>query len=141
MVVKATELEIAWMAGLLEGEGYFGLAQGYPTIVLVMTDFDVVEHAAKLFGKRVYRFPPPKKANRKQLWKASVTGSRAADWMRAIRPFMGDRRGDTIDRCLSGYVPPSFWDEKPPVTAQIPQGLRAWLATEIRAESLRIYNP
>ena len=51
-----TDLESAWLAGLLEGEGYFQITKPrhhHPTQVVIrlsMTDKDVVEKAAKLLN-------------------------------------------------------------------------------------------
>jgi hypothetical protein len=45
-----SKVDIAWLAGLLEGEGSFmrGKRKDAPGISLAMTDRDVVERAAKL---------------------------------------------------------------------------------------------
>lgn len=56
---RFSDIEIAWMAGLLEGEGCFTAEGGqrarfrYPRITLGMTDRDVVERASVLFDARV----------------------------------------------------------------------------------------
>lgn len=34
-----------------------------------------------------------------------VTGAKAAAWMTALRPLMGRRRRDRIDRALASYEP------------------------------------
>ena len=109
------EAEIAWLAGLLEGEGSFqtinswvnGKAYRYPKITVNMTDLDVIEHVARLFGTKVYVMPiyvregyaPPK-----QQWRATSTGKRAAEWMRKLYPYLGSRRQARIDEVLAEYA-------------------------------------
>ena len=50
-------VDIAWLAELLEGEGSFVMSERSIAIVVKMTDRDVVERAAALLGGRstVYR--------------------------------------------------------------------------------------
>ena len=52
-----TELDIAWLAGLLEGEGCFrintrkrdnGTINYYPQLILKMTDEDIIKRAGEL---------------------------------------------------------------------------------------------
>ena len=51
-----TDIDAAWLSGLLEGEGYFQITKpkpNHPTQVLIrlaMTDKDVVEKASKLLN-------------------------------------------------------------------------------------------
>ena len=51
--------ETSWVAGLLEGEGYFGVnrygATYRPSIVLGMKDYDVVDHARSVLGLEHHR--------------------------------------------------------------------------------------
>lgn len=60
-----TEIETAWLAGLLEGEGYFGTINSwvsgrcyrYPRIGVNMTDRDVIDRVATLWeAPRLYDF-------------------------------------------------------------------------------------
>lgn len=98
----------AWLAGLLEGEGTFANAAGYPHISVQMCDRDVLERAAGIMG--IGRVSPKDVIrNAERGWSPafyiSVTGARAAEWMRILRPFMGARRSSEIDRALVAYVP------------------------------------
>ena len=110
----ADNIEISWLAGLLEGEGCFlNRSDRYcsPIIQLMMTDADVVIRAAKSMGAhKVVLCKAPTKAG-KRIYRANVYGSTALDLMRQILPFMGERRGNKIRsilhaasiRPLSGY--------------------------------------
>jgi hypothetical protein len=104
--------ELAWLAGLLEGEGYFlsfrntvgGKVYRYPQIVLRMTDLDVVEHANRLLSNnKVSPLPPDKRRPTKTMFRALMQGQKAADLMRQLRPWMGERRGAKIDEILAEH--------------------------------------
>lgn len=88
---------IAWLAGLLEGEGSF--ARGpHARINLAMTDVDVVRRAADLMGgAEVYAIPVPGQKTRYQF---GVYGPTAAGWMMTLWPFMGARRRERISEQL-----------------------------------------
>lgn len=108
--MATSDAELAWLAGLLEGEGSFlvarchvgGKVYPYPKIVVGMTDCDVVERAAQLLGGNSV-YPLPKKPNRKQAWRAQVTGWKAAELMRDLYPWMGQRRKLAISTILAEY--------------------------------------
>ena len=86
--------EIAWIAGLLEGEGCFTFSKG-PNVVLSMTDKDVVERAASLMGAKVIA-RDPKNIKWKRIYCARVHGYQAIAWMLTIYSFMGERRKEKI---------------------------------------------
>jgi len=114
-----TEAETAWLAGLLEGEGCFSVydkGRRKPSIVvgLCMTDKDVVLRACDLMGlnrsKVGKRSPAGRSRNQGpgrdvSRWSNSYEfKAHAADAvrvMRAVRPYMGARRGAKIDECLA----------------------------------------
>lgn len=97
-----------WLAGLLEGEGTFGVNGAYPRISVDMCDRDVLERAASIMGAgRV----SAKNVERNEtngwspLFATALTGARAAELMCRLRPWMGRRRTAEIDRALRGYAP------------------------------------
>lgn len=107
-------INLGWIAGLLEGEGSFGVAKrkkdGYSCRVAIsMTDPDVIQKAKDLSGfGRVYGPYPVKESNvgsgpfkDRYLW--VVQGKKAAELMRGVLPFMGARRSDRILEILNGY--------------------------------------
>lgn len=110
--MATSEVELAWLAGLLEGEGSFlmyrchvgGREYRYPKISVNMTDRDVIEHAARLLGgNKMYPLPPSKEPNRKPAFRAHVSGWKAAELMRQAYPLLGHRRRARIDEILSEY--------------------------------------
>lgn len=110
LTIELPDLDIAWLAGLLEGEGSFMMARNnvggrtyrYPKITVNMTDKDVIASAAKMFGTSVYVMPQYN-PNLKPQWRATVQGSRAAALMRAVLPWMGNRRSARIGQILDEY--------------------------------------
>lgn len=122
MFMKLTD--IAWLAGLLEGEGYFGGGRpianktkkrggGSFVIALNMTDEDVVARAASLM-KGTY-FKRRLQPRCKQAYMIQIGGSRAAEWMMTIYPLMGERRKTRIREALS-YWRRAYFQTGPRVT-------------------------
>ena len=103
-----TEFDLAWLAGLLEGEGSFiagpPSAPRSPAVQLSMVDRDIVARAAALIGVSVTVVP-----SRREGWRtaycARVRGARAVLWMKRLRPLMGTRRQAQIDRAVASYAP------------------------------------
>lgn len=101
------ETDLAWLAGLLEGEGSF--LHGPPSepnrirVSLAMTDEDVVARAAVMLGVRYKKEP-----SRNDKWKPSyylqVRGRRAARLMRQLHPLMGVRRRKKIEEVLRVFI-------------------------------------
>lgn len=85
---------ITWLAGILEGEGSFVLRKPRQVGVQVqMADRDVVDRVSKIFGKKTngpYR--DGRRPDGKDLYTAAVWGDAAVAVMKAIEPFMGERR-------------------------------------------------
>ena len=98
-----TSVEIAWLAGLLEGEGSFSKAKGSVTVQLGMTDEDTVRRAAKLVGDpfvgshQIHRWGKNQKIN----YRWTLCGDKAAAWMMTIYPLMSSRRQARIRELLS----------------------------------------
>jgi hypothetical protein len=99
------ETELYWLAGLLEGEGYFTANRSnggkylYPKIELCMTDEDVVRKAHKVTGVGNVGGPYPDKRQPhwKPTWRWSVYGQKAFTLMDTLYPLLGARRQAKID--------------------------------------------
>lgn len=96
--------EIAWCAGLLEGEAYFGIgANGStPKISCEMTDLDVLEKLQSILGG-VIRIQKLRNDKWKQTWCWYVHGKEAVRSMILIYDFLLHRRKSKIDSILSVY--------------------------------------
>lgn len=92
--------QLGWIAGLLEGEGYFGTKKGYPCITLNMTDEDIVRRAQTVLGGNVSG-PYNYRSHEKPIWQLNITKqAQAAGWMMTLYPMMGLRRQARIREIL-----------------------------------------
>ncbi len=81
--------DIAWLGGLLEGEGCFGLSEKkYPNIALLMTAEDTVTKVADIWNVRIYKS--------RNCWKIQINGAYAIMWMLTLYPFLGKCRQKVI---------------------------------------------
>jgi hypothetical protein len=97
-----------WIAGLLEGEGYFGLASyqrtnSTPNVAVNMTDCDIIERIASIWGVQSVRLKP-RQAHWNDTYLAKLRGTRANEFMQLIFPIMGQRRQTQIDVALKAYA-------------------------------------
>jgi hypothetical protein len=102
------EAELAWLAGLIEGEGCIYRKKSYRRregatragITIKMTDEDVVARATGLMNVGSYQRRPPRQPEHKPAFIVTIEGPKAEDIMRLIRPWMGERRRSKIDEVL-----------------------------------------
>lgn len=98
--------DIAWLAGLLEGEGtFFNIKNGYsPRVVIGMTDRDIIERSASMVGAKCYLAKRKNKPehHKDQYWWV-LTGYSAAAVMMTIYTFMGERRRAKIREVLTRW--------------------------------------
>jgi len=89
-----TDVELAWAAGLFEGEGSFKLWNGrYTTMVLSMTDKDVVERFARIVEVGTIRRRTPQQEGWKEQWVWNISAhEHVRDLTTQFLPFLGERR-------------------------------------------------
>ena len=93
-----TTEDVTWLAGWLEGEGYFGVCKGTPVLAVNSTDLDIVQRAATLMNNCEVRLCKLKNTKWKPQHRIQIYSRRALDAMKLVRPYMGLRRGLAIDR-------------------------------------------
>lgn len=95
--------EIAWVAGILEGEGTFSLIRGrLPSVSLSMSDSDIIERVRVLVDPTrliSVTADQPRKDN-KPRYTVTLNGTRAIQWIMTIYPLMGIRRKARIRHLL-----------------------------------------
>ena len=97
------DVEKAWVAGLLEGEGSFMWRKSNSAKVSCqMTDIDVIFRLHKLIGGKVYKTTKSQQ-HHKDAWVCVVSGISAVELMEDIGPLMGLRRGQRILEVLETY--------------------------------------
>ena len=97
---------IHWVAGLIEGEGSIMVGSpsrpNQPELRCEMTDEDVIQRLANELGATVH-----KKAARQENWKptyvVSVRNATVVPILLELRPHMGIRRQEQIDRAVASY--------------------------------------
>lgn len=100
--MAVSNIDIAWMAGLLEGEATFYVRpprknsiHKTPVIQIVMTDKEPIEKIAKLLGYKVGT-PPMHKGGTKSLYRVNIYGERAFGLTQTIYGLMSPRRQSQI---------------------------------------------
>ena len=99
------EIDIAWLAGLLEGEGCFtfcgGGAYRAARIILNMSDLDIVERAKRLMGSKDVIYRSMAGRSGKQMYCIEVTqAEKVYEILSFIYPYMGARRKIRIEELL-----------------------------------------
>jgi hypothetical protein len=109
------DVEAAWLAGILEGEGCFHLQKTYqmyrgkrygpyfhPVIKVAMTDFDIIERLQAITGVGLVRTVPVRQEWHKEQW-IWVVGRKAhvALVIKAVYPHLGIRRREKADALLA----------------------------------------
>jgi hypothetical protein len=113
-MTEHSDLEIAWAAGIIEGEGCFsynGRSQygdrryQYPRIEVRMTDPDVIARLQRIFGGNVRACNNHiARPEQKQQFTWDITNMADFDRVAAlIRPWLGARRRARLDEIASGY--------------------------------------
>lgn len=100
--------QLAWLAGLMEGEGTFPKATPAmprrPRTAISMTDCDVIERVCALWGTRLY-IHIPKVQRYKAVFRTELVGGSAVALMTLLRPHMSARRQAQIDESIATYKP------------------------------------
>ena len=102
-------LDIAWAAGIIEGEGTMGLYRSsrtshrHPTVALSMTDRDIVVRVHHIcgFGGSIMDNPERSRFGRKRQYKINATGARAIGIIMTIYQFLGERRRQRAGQILA----------------------------------------
>jgi len=96
-----------WLAGILEGEGSFSAGPpsqpNQPRIQIQMSDKDIIERVADLFGVNYIHEAVPEKENWSTTYKVEVKGGPAMELMNLLKPLMGRRRTQQIEDALASY--------------------------------------
>lgn len=100
-----TEIELAWLAGWLEGEGSFILQHNhgmrYPRVSASSTDRDVLEYILAITGVGTLYDRPKRFEHYKDQWAWMVYRKNdAVDLMTRLAPYMFGRRWATINAIL-----------------------------------------
>ncbi len=121
MCLNLNEVEIAWLAGLFEGEANFGLdsrskkrykvstSPAIPFIKIAMVDQDVIAKVAKLV-KKSYFSPSRKTSSGKVVYILHI-GDRITllYLLPRLLPFLGERRQKKVRECIDALTAWQLW--------------------------------
>ncbi len=104
---------VPWLAGLLEGEGTFTAREkphSWVTLSVEMCDRQTIERAASMLGATgIFKDEGGLDRGWSPTYSAKISGNRARPWMIRLRPLMGRRRQEAIDRALDSWTPIRLW--------------------------------
>lgn len=102
-----TEIEFSWLAGILEGEGSFikgpKSMPNQPAISIQMTDEDIIQRVAKMFGTSYCRSDRGLDKGWKPAYRTMLRGEPAVLLMQILYPLMGKRRQNQISDAIKSY--------------------------------------
>lgn len=104
--MEYSDVQLAWLAGLLEGEGSFipATEKNPVCIAINMTDKDIIDKVAQWWGVSVC-LPRKQEDHHKQSYRCMIRGSRAVTWMESIYGWMGERRKSQINTAIDSHKP------------------------------------
>lgn len=115
----ATPSEIAWLAGIIEGEGYLSAKRGHGLVRVVMTDADVIArlYAVSAVGK--LNDLPLRAAHHKPVYSWTILREESVlTLLTSVAPFLGTRRRDGQKRCsrftAGSFRRPAGWRQEAP---------------------------
>ncbi len=123
-ILNLSEVEIAWLAGLFEGEAYFNLdkrpqkryinstAPPAPFIKIAMVDEDIIARVAKLLNKKYYT-PSRLTTKNKKVYVCHIGDRQTLIYLLPkLLPYMGKRRTDIINECITELKNWKLWKQQ-----------------------------
>lgn len=108
-----TRTQIAWAAGLFEGEGCFTIhankktGRNYPRASLASSDRDIVLRFAKIIGGGIIDRQAPTGYGIKHLWRWTICGYAKVKHVGDLfAEWLGERRRTQLSKVLASYIDP-----------------------------------
>jgi hypothetical protein len=93
--------DLAWLTGLIEGEGYFGVVRGRGIVRVVMTDADIIERLKTVSGTGTVIQLPQRAEQHKRAYAWTIEREAVVpDLLLATAPWLGTRRRMRVDEIL-----------------------------------------
>lgn len=107
-------LDLGWVAGFLEGEGYFGLVAGKtPRVSVSQANLEpLIKLESLLGGKIAFEKRNNKNPNHKDIYALYVSSNRAVQIMLTIYTLMSPKRKEQIERCIEVWKTTRRMSEK-----------------------------
>lgn len=120
------QVDLAWLAGILEGEGSFYVENDRPYIKVSMVDEDIIWRVYDLVGAGHIGVENRKDPNQQTCFRWRTQGHYAMQLMPLLLPYMGYRRSARIEELLERYKDVKYRTIHTPRTRRINRD--AWLA-------------
>lgn len=101
--MSISEVDLAYIAGILEGEGSFTLRRKNVVVRCDMTDSDIILRLKSIVGFGHVNSRAPAKPGYKPVFMYTVSGKPAISLCNQIYKFMGNRRQSRITEILKSY--------------------------------------
>ena len=108
-IVSPTARDIAWAAGLYEGEGYCGFSNRTMKLALSQKDPWILHRLRCLFGGSVW-VNPTEGTGRVSQWR--IFGARAHGFALTIYSYLSPRRRIQVTRMLATTSPYNNWPQQ-----------------------------
>jgi|SRR6266850_540595 len=105
-------IDLAWIAGILEGEGHFRLGTTSPNISLQMSDLDIIEKFRNLTKTNNVKITVIPRDGQKTMYNTNIYGNLAIQWMMTIYSLMGIRRKTKIKDIIEKWKTENFLQER-----------------------------
>lgn len=92
--------DIHWLAGFLDGEGYFGTRRSNIVMSVSQKDEWHIRKVQSLIGGKVYHRPDNQG---RWYWRMDMTGKAAAGLMMTLYTLMSPRRQERIEQCIAHW--------------------------------------
>lgn len=122
--LSLSETDIAWLAGLLEGEGSFRLddrpskrylkstAPPAPVMKVSMTDKDIIERVSKMLKKDYYQASRKTTGNKTEYIVSCQVRSILIYLLPQLLPYFGERRSAQVKKCIDALEDWKKWDSE-----------------------------
>ena len=98
------ESDVAWLAGIYEGEGTCTITKGRAIRVeVVMTDEDVVKRVYDLTGCGTVRTLPQRREDYKPAYRWSIGSVDAVNFLTVVLPWLGQRRAQRANEAIENW--------------------------------------
>lgn len=104
--MQATQFDIGWVIGLIEGDGCFTFDGKQPVVVLKITDLDTAQRFARLMRTTVsgpYHYEDSQ-LGPKPYYMTKIAGKRARQFMASTALHFSQRRQEQIQRLIGDQV-------------------------------------
>lgn len=107
-----TSNQIYWIAGLLEGEGYFRIGATSVQIGIEMSDLDIIDRFRAITKTGNSKITIKAKEGLKTTYTTNIYGDLAIQWMMTLYSLMGVRRKAKFKEIIDKWKHPTYMKDR-----------------------------